>query len=203
MSKMSQLAMERDEAVAEKLNAAAAKINKGDKTTSKKETNIMETTPTTAPKKVAPKKVNTPQVKEMTEFDSFRTYVNQAGLAIKKSDGSVYLKAEAWLYLAHLHHMVPSVEIVPVYGDFGKIVRCTAVCKLYKEGDGEEYAQAAMVASKDEAFLKELDDYAVIGMAQTRAITRCLRNVYGYVAKGAGFESTPAVEMGLEKDVTI
>ena len=194
MSKMSQLALERDEAMAEKLNAAANKINKGDKTESKKETNIV--------KKAAPSVVptpKTPQVKESSEFDAFRNYVNAAGLAIKRADGSVYLRAEAWLYLAHLKRVTPSVEIVPVYGDFGNIVRCTSVCKLYNK-DGEEVSQAAMTASKNEVFLKDLDDYAVIGMAQTRSITRCLRNVYGYVVRGAGFESTPAVEVGLEKD---
>ena len=194
MSKMSQLALERDEAMAEKLNAAANKINKGDKTESKKETNIV--------KKAAPSVVSTPktpQVKESSEFDAFRNYVNAAGLAIKRADGSVYLRAEAWLYLAHLKGVTPSVEIVPVYGDFGNIVRCTSVCKLYNK-DGEEVSQAAMTASKNEVFLKDLDDYAVIGMAQTRSITRCLRNVYGYVVRGAGFESTPAVEVGLEKD---
>ena len=194
MSKMSQLALERDEAMAEKLNAAANKINKGDKTESKKETNIV--------KKAAPSVVptpKTPQVKESSEFDAFRNYVNAAGLAIKRADGSVYLRAEAWLYLAHLKGVTPSVEIVPVYGDFGNSVRCTSVCKLYNK-DGEEVSQAAMTASKNEVFLKDLDDYAVIGMAQTRSITRCLRNVYGYVVRGAGFESTPAVEVGLEKD---
>ena len=194
MSKMSQLALERDEAMAEKLNAAANKINKGDKTESKKETNIV--------KKAAPSVVptpKTPQVKESSEFDAFRNYVNAAGLAIKRADGSVYLRAEAWLYLAHLKGVTPSVEIVPVYGDFGNIVRCTSVCKLYNK-DGEEVSQAAMTASKNEVFLKDLDDYEVIGMAQTRSITRCLRNVYGYVVRGAGFESTPAVEVGLEKD---
>ena len=194
MSKMSQLALERDEAMAEKLNAAANKINKGDKTESKKETNIV--------KKAAPSVVptpKTPQVKESSEFDAFRNYVNAAGLAIKRADGSVYLRAEAWLYLAHLKGVTPSVDIVPVYGDFGNIVRCTSVCKLYNK-DGEEVSQAAMTASKNEVFLKDLDDYAVIGMAQTRSITRCLRNVYGYVVRGAGFESTPAVEVGLEKD---
>lgn len=204
MSKMSQMAMERDEAEAEKLNekltAAATKINKGDRTESKKETNIVKAKAKTEPKNVNTQDPVTPQVKEMSEFDSFKAYVNSAGLAIKKPDGSVYLKAEAWLYLAHLKEVVPSVEVIPVYGDFGHIIRCTAVCKLFDK-DGEEVSQAAMIASKDEAFLKDLDDYAVVGMAETRAITRCLRNVYGYVAKGAGFESTPAVEMGLEKDM--
>lgn len=199
MSKMSQLAMERDEAEAEKLNAklnaAADKINKGDKTTSKKETNIVkakETATTTSPREV-------PEIskKDMSEFDAFRAYVIRNNLALKKPDGSVYLKAEAWLYLAYLKGVTPSTEVVPVWGDFGKIVRVTAVCKLYNK-DGEEVSQSAMVATKDEPFLKDLDDYAVFGMAETRAITRAIRNVYGYVVKGSGFESTPAVEMGLE-----
>lgn len=193
MSKMSQLAMERDEAEAEKINAnlnkAAEKINKGDKTVSKKETNIMGTTAKTKAEKK-------PAMNE--EFLAFRQYVKGNDLIILKPDGSAYLKAEAWLYLAHLKGLTPSTEVIPVYGDFGHIVRVTAVCKLYNK-DGDEVSQSAMIATKDEAFLKDLDDYAVFGMAETRAITRAIRNVYGYVVKGAGFESTPAAEMGLEK----
>lgn len=143
------------------------------------------------------KKTKTPA---SNEFDDFKKFVNATGSAIKKQDGGVYLKAEAWLYLAKLKGMTPSLDITP-HRDVStdKLQYVDAVCHLL-DADGIEISKSAMMASKEEAFLKGLDDYAVYGMAETRAITRAVRNVYGYVAKGAGFESTPAIEMGLEQD---
>lgn len=134
------------------------------------------------------------------EFEDFKKFVNATGSAIKKQDGTTYLKAEAWLYLAKLKGLTPSIDITP-HRDVstGKLQYVDAVCRL-RDADGIEISKSAMMASKDEKFLKGLDDYAVYGMAETRAITRAVRNVYGYVAKGAGFESTPAIEMGLEED---
>lgn len=134
-----------------------------------------------------------------SEFDDFKKFVNATGTAIKKEDGSNYLKAEAWLYLAKLKGLTPSIDVSPHRDTTGKLKWVDAVCHLL-DIDGIEISKSAMMASKDEAFLKDLPDYAVYGMAETRAITRAVRNVYGYVAKGAGFESTPAIEMGLEQD---
>ena len=134
-----------------------------------------------------------------SEFDDFKKFVNATGTAIKKTEGGVYLKAEAWLYLAKIKDLTPSLDITPHRSVNGKLIWVDAVCRLYNK-DGVEVSKSTMMASKEEAFLKDLDDYAVYGMAETRAITRAVRNVYGYVAKGAGFESTPAIEMGLEQD---
>ena len=142
------------------------------------------------------KKAKTP---ESNEFDDFKKFVNATGSAIKKQDGGVYLKAEAWLYLAKLKGLTPSLDITPHRNVNGKLVWVDAVCHLL-DADGFEISKSTMMASREEAFLKDLDEYAVYGMAETRAITRAVRNVYGYVAKGAGFESTPAIEMGLEQD---
>lgn len=136
---------------------------------------------------------------EPNEFEAFKKFVNGTGSAIRKQDGGVYLKAEAWLYLAKLKDLTPTVDITPHRDSDGNLKYVDAVCHLL-DIDGLEVSKSVMMASKDEKFLKDLDDYAVYGMAETRAITRAIRNVYGYVAKGAGYESTPAIEMGLEQD---
>ena len=39
------------------------------------------------------------------------------------------------------------------------------------------------------------DEYAILSMAQTRAIGKAFRNLIGWVIKMAGYESTPAEEM--------
>lgn len=155
-------------------------------------------TPISKPRtKITPVTASTPD--KTTDYDMFKAYVKKGGLAIKKTDGSLYLKSEAWLFLAHIKGLTPSVDVVPVYSadDNTRVLRVTAVCKLYDK-DGIEVSQSTMVADHNEPFLKDLDNYAVFGLAETRAISRAVRNVYGYIAKAVGFESTPAAEMGLE-----
>lgn len=130
-------------------------------------------------------------------YESFRKFVNSAKLAVSMQNGKKYLLAEAWLYLAHLNYITPACTTTEVF-DGKKLVSVKTHCNLIDDR-GVVISSSDMIASKNEAFLKNLDDYAVYGMSQTRAITRAIRNVYGYVARGAGFESTPAIEMGLEK----
>jgi hypothetical protein len=42
---------------------------------------------------------------------------------------------------------------------------------------------------------KGFDEYAILSMAQTRAIGKTYRNVIGFVMKTAGYEARPAEEM--------
>lgn len=130
-------------------------------------------------------------------YESFRKFVNSAKLAVSMQNGKKYLLAEAWLYLAHLNCITPACTTTEVF-DGKELVSVKTHCNLIDDR-GVVISSSDMIASKNEAFLKNLDDYAVYGMSQTRAITRAIRNVYGYVARGAGFESTPAIEMGLER----
>lgn len=143
---------------------------------------------------------------EKTEWAIFKDYIDSAGLIVKKSDGSTYLKAEAWLYLAMLKGLIPSVETQELMagdeeGHEEDTLRVKATCKLLDKETGRVVSQSDMFASREEDFLKDKPEYAVYGMAETRAITRAVRNVYGYVVRGIGYESTPAIEMGLEEDV--
>lgn len=177
------------------LDEAADEINKKKPVKSNKKTSIKKATMDELVKTEKVEANN--EVK--SEFEDFRKFVNATGTAIKKAEGGVYLKAEAWLYLAKLKGLTPSLNVTPHRDTNGKLIWVDAVCRLL-DIDGIEISKSVMMASKEETFLKGLDDYAVYGMAETRAITRAVRNVYGYVAKGAGFESTPAIEMGLEQD---
>jgi hypothetical protein len=47
---------------------------------------------------------------------------------------------------------------------------------------------------------KGRDDYARKSMAQTRAIGKAYRNTFGFIAKAAGFEATPAEEMPTQEE---
>lgn len=202
MGKMKNKAMEEeydDMQLVDILNTAADTINKEKPVKSNEKTNI------NSMDKLLSEAADNPTIPpkdedgDSTEFDDFRKFVNATNTAIAKPDGGVYLKAEAWLYLAKLKGLTPSLDVTPHRDTTGKLLWVDAVCHLL-DVDGIEISKSVMMASKDEDFLKKLPDYAVYGMAETRAITRAVRNVYGYVAKGAGYESTPAIEMGLEQD---
>lgn len=124
----------------------------------------------------------------------FREFVNKNSLSgtIQKKN---YLKAEAWQYLAHLlglrvvtdcTALVNMHEPDPDKNFLG--VKC--YCSLYDK-DGRVVGSGTMTAQCREAFLENKDDYAVYGMAQTRAISRAMRNSYGWIARDAGYEATP------------
>ena len=212
MSKVKNMAMEQeydDMQLLSALDDAADTINKEKPVKSTKKTSIKkasmdkllsEAMPGTKDNPVILSRVNlAPESEQRSEFDDFKKFVNATNTAIAKPEGGVYLKAEAWLYLAKLKGLTPSLDVTPHRDTTGKLLWVDAVCHLL-DIDGIEISKSVMMASKDEDFLKKLPDYAVYGMAETRAITRAVRNVYGYVAKGAGYESTPAIEMGLEQD---
>lgn len=133
-----------------------------------------------------------------SDFEKFKSFVNQGNLAIKQSNGKLYLLAEAWLYLAHIKGLIPSVKTHNFKMD-DDIACVEATCELKDAKTNEVVSTSVMVASSDESFLQDKPLYAVYGMAETRAISRAVRNVYGYIAKGAGFESTPASEVDLER----
>lgn len=188
MSKIGAMNIEREEALAD----AANEVNEAilNKPAEKKAKEIITKAPDP----------------EKTEWAIFKDYIDNAGLVIKKADGSTYLKAEAWLYLAMLKGLIPSVETQELMvgdeeGYEEDTLRVKATCKLLDKETGRVVSQSDMFASKEEDFLKDKPEYAVYGMAETRAITRAVRNVYGYVVRGIGYESTPAIEMGLEEDV--
>lgn len=104
------------------------------------------------------------------------------------NNGRNYVTNAVWQFIASATGLVPSFECVKE----GDAVVCT--CTLYNRQQ-VEISKSTMMASKDESFLKEKDMFAVFGMAQTRALSRAVRNIYGYLVEQAGFQSTPLEEI--------
>lgn len=61
--------------------------------------------------------------------------------------------------------------------------------------DGHVVQRGTSVCSNMESMKSGFDEYAVMGQAQTRTISRALRNLLDFVLNAAGMESTPAEEM--------
>lgn len=203
MSKMGQVAMEIDdldmsvEDAAEAINKREVKLPETNEKTDIEKDVEKNTTNKATSRPVEPPHPVITKPQAQSEFEAFRAYVNGSKLAIDRGDGKIYLRAEAWLYLAKLKEVVPHCTTTERYDDrTGELLSVKAECRLL-DMDGNEISRSDMIATKKEGFLNPLEDFAVYGMAQTRAISRAVRDVFGYVAKGAGFEATPAEEIGL------
>lgn len=133
-----------------------------------------------------------------SDFEAFKQYVERTGSFVASTDPitgqkRVYLKIEAWQYLARMKDLIPTCEsTVSIHSDYDYTVSTT--CELRNE-NGRLVSSANMIASQSEPFLRDKPKYAVWGMSQTRAISRAVKNIYGYIVKGAGFEPTPALEV--------
>lgn len=66
---------------------------------------------------------------------------------------------------------------------------------------GDILGAAEQVCTRDETMWSRCDDYALMGMAQTRATVRALRQVLGFIMPLAGYSATPADEMTRERPV--
>lgn len=130
-----------------------------------------------------------------------KAYVAKNHLALEK-DGNVYLRAEAWQYILAMKGLSPSFDsVAEVYESTapnGRKIRqymVTTSCEIKDRKTGVSISRATMLASNYEKFLKDKPLYATWGMSQTRALSRAVRNVFGYIAVGAGFQATPWEEI--------
>lgn len=94
-------------------------------------------------------------------------------------------------------------------GLLGTFPRVVAVTNLSKDDKWKWQAEVEIVdlktdkvvgrgyaiCSKAESKKSSFDEYAILSMAQTRAIGKAYRNLVGWVMKLGGFEGTPAEEM--------
>ena len=126
------------------------------------------------------------------DVSKLKAFVDGAGLAIKK-DNKAYLLAEAWQYIMVLKNLTARCECVDSRDEKG-VLTVTIQC-IVTDKDGEVVADGVMQAKSDEPWLSDKPEFAVYGMAQTRAISRALRNRYGYLARACGFQATPVEEI--------
>lgn len=114
---------------------------------------------------------------------------------IQKNDLSVtianrnYVMVEGWQFAGGLMGLNPRIVEVKELGPN----RWMATAEITNRA-GRVLATGYALCSKAEAKKASFDEYAILSMAQTRAIGKAYRNLVGWVVKMAGFESTPAEE---------
>ena len=112
--------------------------------------------------------------------------------------GKNYAMVEGWQIAGFLTGLSVMVE-EPKDLSNEKEVKYSCTAKIYasdKDGLNQKVVGVGYaVCSNKEAKKKSFDEYAILSMAQTRAIGKAYRNKIGWVMKLAGYESTPAEEI--------
>lgn len=105
-----------------------------------------------------------------------------------------YVEVEGWQFAGGMLGILPQiVEVKDLSTD--KEIKWLAGVKLVNIKDGETVGRGYALCSNKEAKKKSFDEYAVLSMAETRAIGKAYRSTIGWVMKVAGYEATPTEEM--------
>lgn len=112
--------------------------------------------------------------------------------------GKNYAHVEGWQFAGFLLGMYPVVESVENLSTTNEM-KWKATVEIVR---GEEIiGRGIAICSSKESKKKSFDEYAILSMAQTRAIGKAYRNMIGWVMKLAGYETTPTEEMKKMGDV--
>jgi hypothetical protein len=119
---------------------------------------------------------------------ALKKFVKEQGL-MSNISGRDYVVVEGWQMLGMMLGVTPGkVNTRPVEQGW------EATVELH-DRNGRIIGQGDAECLETEKLWSKRDDYARKSMAQTRAIAKAFRNTFGFIAKAAGFEATPAEEM--------
>ena len=114
--------------------------------------------------------------------------------------GRRHVLAEGWQVLASLMQVGLETEWTrPLYLEDSKAVWGYEARVLARSKDGQVLGSAESMCTRAERQWSDRDDFALRSMAQTRAVSRTLRQCIGFIVKLSGFDATPADEMPQEE----
>lgn len=108
--------------------------------------------------------------------------------------GKNYVQVEGWAFAGGLLGLHPKVAKVECLSS-GTEIKWKADVELIQGSTEKVVANGFAICSSKEATKKGFDEYAILSMAQTRAIGKAYRNKIGWIMKLSGYEGTPAEEM--------
>jgi len=144
-------------------------------------------------------------IKKATEIaNAMSNIINKRGLYTVIRDKK-YVWCEGWTTLGALLGIFP--QITNVWDNSQEAIgikRFTAECEV-RTLDGKLLSRAQSECRSDEKRgekepKSDFNSHAIMGMAETRATSRALRMPLGWIMKLAGYEATPAEEIG-ENDI--
>lgn len=181
------------------LNKAENAVNKAGNPAPKTETISVSSTAKvdkgTEPTPVKNIKLTEEQKKAIQELASLKKFIEDNSLGLD-DHGKKYVKVEVWQYLAQQHGLIPTYLSEEV--NYGEVYGVKTTC-LLRNSQGQEISRSTMIACRDEDWLKEKDRFAVMGLSETRAFARAVKNIYGYLLVALGFNATPWEEITEKK----
>jgi hypothetical protein len=123
---------------------------------------------------------------------ALKQFIGAQGL-VSKISGRDYIVVEGWQMLGMMLGVTPGRVTTAQVPD-----GWAASVELH-DRTGRVVGMGEAECLTGERAWKSRDDYARKSMAQTRAIGKAYRNTFGFIAKAAGFEATPAEEMPQEQ----
>lgn len=133
------------------------------------------------------------KVKDMTAMSVvLKTHIVKHKL-YTQIKGKNYAHVEGWQFAGGLMGLFPRIRSVENLSNDKEFKWRADVELVNKSGDVMGIGIA--ICSNKESIKKNFDEYAVLSMAQTRAIGKAYRNLIGWVMKLSGYEGTPSEEM--------
>jgi hypothetical protein len=119
--------------------------------------------------------------------------IKEKGLS-SNIQGKQFVNVEGWQFAGASLGLMP---IITETTDMSKDdeIRYQAKCEVRNITSGQLMAVGIALCSNKEKTKRYFDEYAILSMAQTRAIGKAYRNLLAWLMKAAGFEATPAEEM--------
>lgn len=119
------------------------------------------------------------------------SYINKSGVHIWERKNKRYVPIEVWQYAGQLLEISPRVvSITPIPENNGYLAKAEAINK-----EGTVISTGFGYVDRKEAKWANSQEYELISFAQTRAVSRVLRNAISYIIRYAGYSTTPAEEM--------
>lgn len=107
--------------------------------------------------------------------------------------GKNYVNVEGWQIAGAFTGTYPYVEVVENLSQ-GNFYKYRAEVSI-RNKEGEKVGYGIAICTNKEPGKQNFQEYAVLSMAQTRAIGKAYRMQIGWLLKIAGYETTPAEEM--------
>ena len=134
------------------------------------------------------------KIKDMTAMSAvLKSHVIKQNL-YTNIKGKNYVHIEGWQFAGGMMGLIPKVAKVENLSN-DKEVKWKADVELVNAKTGQAVSYGFAICSSKETTKKGFDEYAILSMAQTRAVGKAYRNLIGWVMKLAGYEGTPSEEM--------
>lgn len=130
--------------------------------------------------------------------------IKEKGLS-SNIQGKQFVNVEGWQFAGASLGLMPIItettDLTRRGTEPGQVeIKYMAKCEVRNINTGQLVATGVAICSNFENSKKRFDEYAILSMAQTRAIGKAYRNLLAWLMKAAGFEATPAEEMDFTND---